>query len=1044
MINAIRKFTPAQLEEEILDCQRLLALASTPRSDPRRAARLQWLATLRMRSSDEKDVLDKSITHLTEAVLLPFRKGRDVVWVFFSLTNALFARFLVYKRPEDVVSSLKYFRYLRFNFRPHLAFDVSQYYELTSFLVQALAHNLMSESKESGDVTLDMEEMTALTHELLTSNTSGCSRGKLTKPLTYFALACLRKFRQCDPTQQVPERIIQVLRLAAKTVPNIEPFSIPLARCLATRFETTHAIAEYEEAIDIADTIFDDHPGDSETSIRQQEVAVRLTMDLLATRMNSFPCPEYLLDSIRRINRLLLRSSSPDYRRNMLTSFLRCLEQQRFTYFGIPPDKSSTETPLDPSQVIFSYYTKCLRQVGSTPDDSRLLILRRKDALNDLLGSIRDNKSTDVEATVECGRALSTSLDLRSDSSDIFHFADILFEAHKRTAKLDYLEEAITTYRVLRKVAGTKDIHFLAANGLLRSLLERWYLSHNEQDFEEVMELYAALVDDPYAEVFHRFTAACNWASDARRYTPHQSILAAYQKAMSLMQETVVFSPTLQTQHFRLVDALSVFRGLPSDYASYQIEMSQDKLAIETLEQGRALLWSEMRGFRTSTDKLLSAHPPFADKLTAINRRLESVTMSVAQSEEIGDRGSGNRPYEEMDSIDHLVATQRQLLEERGTLISEIQSLPGFHNFLRPPSFDTLNSVAAYGPVIIVNQSQWRSDIIILVKDSPPSIIPFPSEIDLYDRANKLKEDLLRVRQEKGPGSNEYGDALASVLTDLYELVGRPVIERLVQLNVPKKSRVWWCPTGSFCSLPLHAMGPILSDDGKTLYFMDLYITSYTPSLTALIESRNLRSLPESSDKPSLLLVAQPETLPGAWEEIEAVKATETLTTPLISGEATPKIVVEHLKGHQFAHFVCHGGLEPGRPFDASFVLHGGELTLLDIVRSQLPTAEFAFLAACHTAELTEDSIADEGLHLAAAMQYCGFRSVVGTMWAMADEDGADLSKHFYRSIFSESKGRKRPYYERSAKALQFAVMKLRKKRWITLERWVNFVHYGA
>ena len=66
-------------------------------------------------------------------------------------------------------------------------------------------------------------------------------------------------------------------------------------------------------------------------------------------------------------------------------------------------------------------------------------------------------------------------------------------------------------------------------------------------------------------------------------------------------------------------------------------------------------------------------------------------------------------------------------------------------------------------------------------------------------------------------------------------------------------------------------------------------------------------------------------------------------------------------------------------------------------------------------------------------------------MWAKADTDGADLSKHFYKSIFSKSKGQKgEPYCERSAKALQAAVKKLRRKRGITLERWVNFVHYGA
>jgi CHAT domain-containing protein len=83
-----------------------------------------------------------------------------------------------------------------------------------------------------------------------------------------------------------------------------------------------------------------------------------------------------------------------------------------------------------------------------------------------------------------------------------------------------------------------------------------------------------------------------------------------------------------------------------------------------------------------------------------------------------------------------------------------------------------------------------------------------------------------------------------------------------------------------------------------------------------------------------------------------------------------------------------------------------------------------------------------EGLHLAAAVQYCGFRSVVGTSWAMVDEDGEVLAKNCYKALFANSRGT--PYHERSAEALQFAVKKLRRKRRITLERWVNFVHYGA
>ena len=168
--------------------------------------------------------------------------------------------------------------------------------------------------------------------------------------------------------------------------------------------------------------------------------------------------------------------------------------------------------------------------------------------------------------------------------------------------------------------------------------------------------------------------------------------------------------------------------------------------------------------------------------------------------------------------------------------------------------------------------------------------------------------------------------------------------------------------------------------------------------------------------------------------------------TSLISEAATPATVIDDFHHHQFVHFACHGTLEDRKPFEAGFELHGGErLTLLEIVRAHLPTAEFAFLSACHTAEVTEGSTADEGLHLAAAVQYSGFRSVVGTQWAMVDEDGRNLAKHFYKALFSNSRRDEGiPYYERSAKALRFAVRKLRRKRRMTLERWVNFVHYGA
>ncbi|KAH9171559.1 CHAT domain-containing protein [Lactarius sanguifluus] len=550
----------------------------------------------------------------------------------------------------------------------------------------------------------------------------------------------------------------------------------------------------------------------------------------------------------------------------------------------------------------------------------------------------------------------------------------------------------------------------------------------------------SSAVDNQYVREPDRFRLACRWYLTARTIK-HPSVLAAYKNAMSLLRRSLSFSPTVSTQHTRLFKMGEECRTVPLDYASHLIELGLFEVAVETLEQGRALLWSEMRGLRTPT-QLIEEDSPLAKRFSEINQELEAMTVSVTPNAMPETEDDGTQSRDGTDPFGRLVVKQRRLVEERDALVSQIQGRPGLEGFLKAPSFTTLRSVASRGPVIIINHCKLRSDILILFHKSLPCVIPTAN--DFYDRANELRNELAEARTH-GLDSRKYQDALSSVLEGLYKLVGEPVINRLRLSGVPEQSRVWWCPTSVFCSLPLHAMGPIPSRDTPKRYFSDIYTPSYTPSLSALIESRS--ASPQMLEKPTLLLVAQPEdSLPGVKGEIKVLRKLEerVIVTSLVSSVATPSSAVEGLRGSRLAHFACHGVLETGKPFEASFKLHGGSrLTLLDIVRSRLPNAEFAFLSCCHAAEITEESLADEGLHLTAAMQYCGFRSVVGTMWEMADTDGRDLAKSFYKSLFSSEQADV-PYYERTAEALRDATRTLRKKRGITLERWVNFVHYGA
>jgi hypothetical protein len=119
----------------------------------------------------------------------------------------------------------------------------------------------------------------------------------------------------------------------------------------------------------------------------------------------------------------------------------------------------------------------------------------------------------------------------------------------------------------------------------------------------EALELYSQFVSSAHAGVLDRFLLACAWAFLARRHR-HSSVFSAYEKALSLMQDTVLFSPNLQLQHSTLATHYFTQR-FSLDYASYRVDQHQVEEAIEVLERGRALLWSEMRHLRMSIDQPL-------------------------------------------------------------------------------------------------------------------------------------------------------------------------------------------------------------------------------------------------------------------------------------------------------------------------------------------------------------------------------------------------------------------------------------------------------
>ncbi|KAG1758222.1 CHAT domain-containing protein, partial [Suillus occidentalis] len=94
-------------------------------------------------------------------------------------------------------------------------------------------------------------------------------------------------------------------------------------------------------------------------------------------------------------------------------------------------------------------------------------------------------------------------------------------------------------------------------------------------------------------------------------------------------------------------------------------------------------------------------------------------------------------------------------------------------------------------------------------------------------------------------------------------------------------------------------------------------------------------------------------------------------------------------------HLACHGKPNRQQPFESFFAMRDGPFMIKDIIRSDWQDPEFAFLSACHTTVGDEKS-PDESIHLAAAMQFSGFCSVVGSMWSNDEEVAQEIVSAFY------------------------------------------------
>jgi tetratricopeptide (TPR) repeat protein len=294
----------------------------------------------------------------------------------------------------------------------------------------------------------------------------------------------------------------------------------------------------------------------------------------------------------------------------------------------------------------------------------------------------------------------------------------------ERLGNLADLDDAITSHQAALDL--TPGSHYNNPAQLISlgvALCTRSLHNHPEDIEPGILHLSAAATSKTGLPSL-RFTAAKLWGNIAST-VKHPSLLAAYECAISIMPLVAWLGLPLTDRHQHLVE----MGGITRDAVAAAISLEEYDKALEWLEQGRSIVWTQILQLRTPVDDLRDVRPDLAERLVQVSRLLD-------QGPKQSDISSlGNKPTEEEGR------QYRALAMEHESIIDQIRSLANFEHFLRPPRVSQLMKAARDGPVVVLNVAERCCDALALIPGLDRVMhIPLPDIT--FERATRLENEL--------------------------------------------------------------------------------------------------------------------------------------------------------------------------------------------------------------------------------------------------------------------------------------------------------------
>ncbi|KAF8970455.1 CHAT domain-containing protein [Flammula alnicola] len=1058
------------------------ALELRPSPHPDRSASLNNLASAlktQFEQGGQRSDLDEAISLYRQALELPPPHPLQSA-SFDNLASALWTRFEQGGQRSDLDEAISLHRQaLKLRPSPHRSGSLSN-----------LANALLTRFQQGGQRS-DLDEAVSLYRQALELRPS--PHPDRSASLNNLASALKTRFEQGGQRGDLDEAI-SLYRQALELLPSPHPLRSAslnnLANALETRFEhggqrrddVDEAISLYRQALELRPSPHPRRYGSLsnlanalKTRFEQGgqrsdlDEAISLHRQALELRPSPHPLRSSVLNNLASAlwtrfeqggqrsdvdeaislyrQALELRPSSHPLRSGILNNLASAL----WTRF----EQGGQRRDLDEA---ISLHRQALKLLPSPHPD-------RSASLNNLANALKTRfeqggQRNDLDEAIPLHRQ---ALELRPSphpdrSASLNNLASALKTQFEQGGERSDLDEVISLHRQALELRPSphpdRSTSFAALGDIL---VDAHSLTDRNSDFlEQAMCSFSAATQCLSQPPSRRLNIAKSWIRHADNHQ-HIHAIDAYDAALQALPQLAALSFSLQSRQ----EALSAGSdGLARDASRCAIRAGDLVKAVEFLEAGRSIFWSQSLSLRSPFDQLRDIEPQLADKLRHIADALE-----LGSHRDISADISDNR---RKLSRDQEASRLNRLNEEWANGIDEVRKLKGFEDFLRPRRFSELQRAASEYPVVILVANNDGSHCLILTSTTI-------QHIDLPRLPTRRLQDLVRLVQVAVSESTVSFSSVERVMEDLAVLLGENrAVERMVHklgssddvfkrvlrilwnevvkpvvdfLKIEKSCSgelpmLQWCPTGPFTFLPIHAAGCYdieLSGECASDYF----VSSYIPTIGALLT----HDPAPSTETFKMTVVIQSTELPSTKTELKNIEkhvSSGMLNKLGVPGKpATIEAVASCLSNASIVHFACHGKQDRLRPLDSGLKLDDGLLRVSRIMQETMPNGSLAFLCACETGK-GDENLPDEAMSLGASLLFSGFRRVIATMWEMRDADGPTIADTFYEELFRGPDGKPalEPDITKSARALYLAVNKLRSQN-VSFRRWVPFIHMG-